>query len=525
MLNSECDQGIDVEAARTLLNNLPIGLDALFQDILSRSAKDIDDCITLFQWVLFSEEPMHAQQAYLALQYSKATVPLDDVKIPSDEHLRRYLLHRSRGLVNLRTDSVLQFIHETVRTFLLGIRGFRQVNPGLAINVEGFSHDKLKRACYHYIKHQYKLSFKFGKNGADEISRNRPFLRYATNFLFIHANTAQQYGVSQKEFLLSLASEKVFSSWRRFMYIFKGDVDYFDVTPLYIAVARGLNYLARGLVEIGVDINARGGHYESAFKAACASNNVEMMQFLLENGAETDWEGSGNSAFSVAFRLHYHPTRRAELVRLLQEHGRLPPTSELTKALEYSVSWNCIECATALLDAGADVNTTNCRGTPLLLTACQNQSSKMFHLMYARGARSCREDWCELVGATFLNSKKLVDLLLQNGAGTNDPVGPWGNGLVPAIIQSRLDVVDALLRAGADVHSRGANGETALHIAAKCGDAEVMQRLLKAGADVNEEVGGQTALDVAQEFCHDSVVRVLLAVNTESTPFRRGIVT
>ena len=46
-------------------------------------------------------------------------------------------------------------------------------------------------------------------------------------------------------------------------------------------------------------------------------------------------------------------------------------------------------------------------------------------------------------------------------------------------------VVDALLKAGADISSRNKNGQTPLHTVGNLGDEDAFFALIKAGADVN----------------------------------------
>ena len=73
-----------------------------------------------------------------------------------------------------------------------------------------------------------------------------------------------------------------------------------------------------------------------------------------------------------------------------------------------------------------------------------------------------------------------------------------------------LDVVKALLRAGAPVNTRDDAGETALMLAAEVGNVKAVKRLLKAGADrtlLNKE--GKSATDLARENGHEAVVALL----------------
>lgn len=65
--------------------------------------------------------------------------------MPSDDLLAQYLLHNSRGLVEVTKFElhVIQFIYKLVRERLFGQTGLAQVDAGLEGNSPGRSHVKL----------------------------------------------------------------------------------------------------------------------------------------------------------------------------------------------------------------------------------------------------------------------------------------------------------------------------------------------------------------------------------------------
>ena len=68
--------------------------------------------------------------------------------------------------------------------------------------------------------------------------------------------------------------------------------------------------------------------------------------------------------------------------------------------------------------------------------------------------------------------------------------------MAEAAILGRADLLEALLKAGADVESPNADGQTALMVVARTGQVDAARLLLKHGAKVNavERWRGQTAL-------------------------------
>src|SRR5689334_3797641 len=73
--------------------------------------------------------------------------------------------------------------------------------------------------------------------------------------------------------------------------------------------------------------------------------------------------------------------------------------------------------------------------------------------------------------------------------------------------------VKALIAKGADINTPQGDGMSALHWAAKNGDAPLAQMLLYAGANVRAttRLGGYTALHLASEAGATDVVKTLLA--------------
>jgi ankyrin repeat protein len=88
-------------------------------------------------------------------------------------------------------------------------------------------------------------------------------------------------------------------------------------TFLHIAAEAGSLNVVRKLLEMGSDINMRGGALESGpLTLAVSSGHIEVVKYLLEEGAKFDLsEPYRNPLFSAIYN------DRLEIVKLLIEHG------------------------------------------------------------------------------------------------------------------------------------------------------------------------------------------------------------
>ncbi len=86
------------------------------------------------------------------------------------------------------------------------------------------------------------------------------------------------------------------------------------------------------------------------------------------------------------------------------------------------------------------------------------------------------------------------------------------------------DAVRTLLKNGEDVNAAQGDGMTALHWAARHGDAELAQMLLYAGANVKAttRLGGYTPLLMAADQGHATVIAALLTGGADAESAQRA---
>ncbi len=109
----------------------------------------------------------------------------------------------------------------------------------------------------------------------------------------------------------------------------------------------------------------------------------------------------------------------------------------------------------------------------------------------AKAAAGYTEDGWSLLH--LAPSLEIAELLLTHGADIEAPnrhkvFGPGNRPLHAAVYMDRLEVVEALIGAGANVCSTDDAGWTPLHLAVANGRLELARRLLDAGAEVNARI-------------------------------------
>jgi Ankyrin repeats (3 copies)/Ankyrin repeat len=110
------------------------------------------------------------------------------------------------------------------------------------------------------------------------------------------------------------------------------------------------------------------------------------------------------------------------------------------------------------------------------------------------------------------NDIKWVKMLIKSGINLNIKYKFYGwTALHYAVEFGKLDIVKALINAGADLNTRNIYGRTALHLAA-CGiKLDIVKALINAGADLNaKEEDGWTALHLAACYGNLDIVKALI---------------
>ena len=239
----------------------------------------------------------------------------------------------------------------------------------------------------------------------------------------------------------------------------------------------------RDLVAAGVPLNGRDDSGETPLSEAAYRGNIEMLHILLAAGAGKKDTQEIGEAFEGACK-----SRNSEAMRLLLSIG-VPVgfvDARGQTTLMSAASSGVPGIVAEVLKHRPNVNAQDKDGKTALMEAVDQYE---------------RDD----AGFSEINRAQVVQILLRAGA---DPNARDNNGTTALIDATwEADAALALIRAGANVNAQDKYGITAL---INCDSPEVARVLLANGADPSiRDSQGKTALDHAREGHKKEMVAVL----------------
>ncbi|KAF3025802.1 hypothetical protein E8E14_014618 [Neopestalotiopsis sp. 37M] len=448
MLNKEFDKG-KIPNLRKRLRQIPSDLHELFHSILVRDNADRDELLLCIQWVLFAKEPLTPKQLYFAIISGSDLESLLDYHSEdiSETDMQRYILNSSKGLTEptkSKKTPTIQFIHESVRDFLLKGDGFcyeefcELWSPVLAIS------DGSKP-----FNNRFTFSF----------DRDRPRL----------TELSRCGGELVSIFYLQTESFDVHTK------------DNDGYTAMMVAAENGYTHLLKELHQRGIDVaNASLGGL-TALHVAAENHQLAAVKQLINFGASV-------SVVDAVQKTPLHYLGSAELdtwndavniARTLIDNGArvsCMDTNGETPLHMVSMNRHGCELAKLLLDCGANIAAADNEGSTPLHCWCSGDDP-IRDQIYLRQRSKYKSIWAVSIPEEYLNMGRL---LLNRGG---DVASIDKHGQTPLHYCHDRETAELLLDHNACISAIDASGDTPLHCAASDSEPYLCQLLLDRGAD------------------------------------------
>jgi len=288
-------------------------------------------------------------------------------------------------------------------------------------------------------------------------------------------------------------------------------------TALWMAACSGHLEVVKFLVEkAGANVNQGEKDGATPLFAAAQNGHVEIAKVLIEKGgANVDQarEGGRNPLYVAVFH------GLLEVVQFLVEKAGANvnhATKEFFTPLYIAAQNGHLEIVILLVEAGAEVNQAEEGGrTPLWVATFNGHLEIVKYLVEKAGAdvNKAKEGGATPLFIAAQKNRLDIARFLIDKAQVDQPCDDGGTPLHMAAYKGHLEMVKLLFEMGkANLDLVENDGRSAVYSAAELGYWDVLEFLLKAGAQVSQAMTtGETALSVARTKRRHNIAQLLRA--------------
>jgi ankyrin repeat protein/nucleoside phosphorylase len=557
MMKKPFDNG-QIQVLKKRLNEIPDGLEELFDDILTRDAENMEIMILCLQWLLFARRPLGPVELFYAVSIGiepDSITDLDSADI-DQESLQYFVSSSSKGLAEVTKveRKTVQFIHESVRDYLLKTHRIQRIRADLASNFYGSSHEILKKCCQSYISFalSWNPNWKTLEKSSDTACvvnkrqidpEDYPFLKYSVHNVLYHSDMAAEYGVEQSAFV----ADYPYKDWALLNNLFARGVNgtySCSVSPLYIFANEGVSNLINIEVENVSLIDIQGEYYRFPLRAVLAHADEGALDALLAPHLDvlhsrdalkiTPQERQAAIKEVLTKSEEFTLPKDQTLLSWAAENGKtdlakiLLGTRKVDAECKSYLNQTPLSLAARnghaavvklLIDTGeVDINFKSCHNQTPLILAARNGHVAVVKLLLETGRADA--EFKDENGRTCLSYAaeegylNVATLLIETGKVNVESVDQYSRRLLfDAVQRGYSNMVKLLLETGkGDIEYEDENGRTPLSYAARKGDSHMVKLLLETGkANVeSKDINGVTPLSYATRQGDLDIVKLLL---------------
>ncbi|KAL2207105.1 hypothetical protein CC79DRAFT_1341864 [Sarocladium strictum] len=441
ILNKESSRGS--LAIRKKLSDTPKELGQLFKSMLERDNIEPHKLRLCLLWILCAKRPLTPAEFHHALWISLVVDEgnLVDPELPDADDFdacEGLVTSSSKGLAEITNSATpnVQFIHESVRDFLVKERGFQAMWPDLGFEWQQPGHERIKKDCAAYLHHPLVQNAinecEARGSGSFQATENCPFLHYASQQVLYHADVAAEL-IPQDDFLTEFFTV---DSIRLLNLSEKAKVRHYTAAAplIYILADKGLANLLRMQTARESANSPTQERYRLPVFAALANGHVEAVAILL-----------GVSPRSETW------------IDLIKDDVRSSRRSDLG----------------------------GCEHLTPLSWAAMSGKVGIMECLFQRGARLDERDGegftpLHRAATTPFTSQKGVHFLIGKRADMEARVEGGKTALMIASQRGGHPVVRLLVAAGADINAKDDQGRTARDLASQWGEEFIVSMLERA---------------------------------------------
>ncbi|KAJ9591792.1 hypothetical protein L9F63_001609, partial [Diploptera punctata] len=317
---------------------------------------------------------------------------------------------------------------------------------------------------------------------------------------------------------LSLASREGKCEVVKYLTIDKGEnietLDWYKSSPLMKAAEFAHFEVVKFLIDQGSEVNARNKDGYTALSLAARTGEPNVVELLLQNGADVNTSGGWYNRTPLMLSAEYG---HHKVANLLIDHGTAINARDEGgyTALSIAARKGRVKIVQLLLekDVNIELSDFEYNRTPLMWAAEWGRLIVVELLLHEGANKKARDKDGNTAFSIAVQKERIQVTELLASTDIINVCDKWykRTPLMFAVECGQLQIIECLIKWGANLNDRNKDGFTALSLAAKKEDLRVSELLLisKADTEIPDLLYDRTPLMWAAEWGHVSVVDLL----------------